>query len=135
MNGIAELRELLIEFTNKANTLAGERCDEEIKCFLMSAALRIWSSNKMYAEAYVEALSVFDGTKYSAAQIVTALDCAGEQKRSLAIPVFFQKIVQEDVQKGKNDSRDLIECITRTLRSSLRERICRWGARTLKEKR
>ena len=117
MNGIDDIRELLIELTNKTNTLAGERCNEEIKCFLMSAALRIWSSNKMYAEAYVQALSAFDGTKYTAAQIVTALDCAGEQKRSLAIPVFFQKIVHEDVKKGKNDSRDLIELIGRTLAS------------------
>ena len=117
MNGIDDIRKLLIELTNKTNTLAGERCDEEIKCFLMSAALRIWSSNKMYAEAYVQALSAFDGTKYSAAQIVTALDCTGEQKRSLAIPVFFQKIVQEDVKKGKIDSRDLIELIGRTLAS------------------
>lgn len=45
MNRIDDIRELLIELTNKTNMLVGERCDEEIKSFLMSATLRIWASN------------------------------------------------------------------------------------------
>lgn len=117
MDFVDDIRESLIELNGKVNALTGARHDDEIKCFLIAATLRIWASNKMYAETYVRALSAFDGTEYSAAQIMTALDCAGEQKRRLAIPAFFQSVVHEDEKNGTLNSRDLIELMGRMLAS------------------
>lgn len=115
MNGSDELRDQLAGLLDQVNKLVGNTYDDEVKSYVMSAVLRIWSSNKMYAESYIQALCAFDDTTYTVAQIITALDCAGDQDRNLAIPVFFQRIVRSDVKKGSHDSREMIEAIGRVL--------------------
>lgn len=115
MDGTEEIRTLLTEINDKATALTGASCEEEIQRYLTSAALRIWASNARYAESYLQALGALNQTTYTAAQIMTALDCAGEPNRLLAIPAFFQRIVQEDLQRGAHHSRDLIEQIGRIL--------------------
>lgn len=101
---LTALRQMLSEPDDAAQ-------NTEFNHFLIAAVLRIWAANKQYSESYAQALRVFDGTVYSAAQIVTALDCAGDPTRKLAIPEFFQAIVLQDKAKYETKSRDLVEAI------------------------
>ena len=93
----------------------GLDCQQELNCYLTASAMRIWAANQQYAETYSDALRIFCGKNYTAAQVMTALDCAGEAGRKLDIPTFFQQIVQNDRADHSCKSRDLIESIGRIL--------------------
>lgn len=79
--------------------------------------MQIWAANGRYAETYAHALQALNDKTYSAAQIITALDCAGEPQRKLAIPAFFQRAVQGDIAAQTAASRDLIEQMGHVLAS------------------
>lgn len=115
MNGIDEIRSQLDALRQYVGVLVTNAPTSEIDAYLMSSVLRIWAANRKYSEAYAQALSVFDNETYSAAQIVTALDCAGEPQRSLTIPLFFQQAVQKDQSERSSKSRNLVEHIGRLL--------------------
>ena len=71
-----------------------KRYDDEIRTWIMSATLRIWAGNKLCAEEYAEALTVFSNQEFSTAQVVTALNCAGDEERELVIPEFFKALLK-----------------------------------------
>ncbi len=105
------LDELLVEITD----ITKESNDEEIRVWLMASTLRIWSGNKMFSEEYIGALEAIDKKRYSTAQVITALECAGEQGREIKIPDFYKSIVKKDLEKGKSDSRNIADSIGRFL--------------------
>ena len=71
-----------------------ERCDDEIRSWLMAAMPRIWAGNKLFAEDYVEILSVFREQQYTSAQVITALECAGDGYKRDGCPDVFSKNCQ-----------------------------------------
>lgn len=91
------------------------QADGELAQWLMSATLRIWSGNELCAEDYIQVLPVFTGQTYTAAQVITALNCAGEQNRRLQVPGFFKASVEQDVSARTSRSRDLADHICRFL--------------------
>lgn len=115
MNRMNEIKEQLTALHRLIGRTQEQALVAEINQYLMSSALKIWAANKHYSESYGQALSIFEGKAYSAAQIVTALDCAGDSQRSLSIPRFFQLIVQKDQLEHSTVSRDLVERIGRLL--------------------
>ena len=92
-----------------------ETYEEELRVWLMAAILRIWAGNKLCAEDYLEVLPIFSGQEYTVAQVVTALQCAGEESRELRIPLFFKKLVELDVAEGTSCSRTIADSIGRFL--------------------
>ena len=92
-----------------------ERYDDEIRSWLMAAALRIWAGNKLLAEDYIRVLPVFKGQEYTAAQVITALDCAGDDTREMKVPEFFQDLVKKDKEKCTSESRSIADSIGRFL--------------------
>ena len=106
-----EIRTKLQKLKEMLHLCSDNTNESDIDQYLLSATLRIWAANTQYSEAYKQALYVFNDIQYSAAQIVTALDCAGEERRRLAIPHFFQEIVKLDQAKGLMNSRDIVEHI------------------------
>lgn len=81
----AELEKLLKSISTQETVSS----DTEIKTWLMAATLQIWAGNKALSQDYIDALPAFLGESYTAAQVITALDCAGEPGRTLQIPTFF----------------------------------------------
>lgn len=102
----------LIEIISKCTD---KRYDDEIRTWIMSATLRIWAGNKLCAEEYAEALTVFSNQEFSTAQVVTALNCAGDEERELVIPEFFKSVVENDKKKNTAFSRDIADSIGRLL--------------------
>ena len=89
--------------------------ETEIRSWLLAATMRIWAGNKLCAEDYIKVLPAFSGQDYTIAQVVTALQCAGEDGRVLRIPVFFKEIVELDVTQGTSCSRTIADSIGRFL--------------------
>ncbi len=110
---IQEIKSLLNELTDKISRFY-ENTDE-VKNWLMAATLYIWSSNKLCAEEYTELIPIFTDEKCSYAQIITALDCTGEEGRKLQLPLFFMEAVNRDKENNSNKSRILAEDIGRFL--------------------
>lgn len=89
--------------------------DAEIKNWLMAATLRIWAGNKLCAEEYTKVLPVFHGQQYSIAQVLTVLNCVGEDTREMNVPAFFKEIIQQDIRNLTSHSRDVADAICRFL--------------------
>lgn len=104
-------KELLEDIESKI----GHGQTELIQDWLMAATLRIWAGNKLCAEEYVKILPVFYDQEYTTAQVLTALDCAGEESRNLKIPGFFETLVKLDVKNGTSFSRSMADEICRFL--------------------
>ena len=85
--------------------------EEEARTWLMAAVLRIWAGNKLFSEEYGKVLPLFKAQKYTAAQVITALDCAGDQTREMQVPAFFQTIAAKDVQNHTSESRAVADAI------------------------
>lgn len=105
------LNELLEDIESKI----GHGQTELIKDWLMAATLRVWAGNKLCAEEYVKILPVFYGQQYTTAQVLTALDCAGEEARNLKVPGFFETLVKLDVKNNTNFSRSIADEVCRFL--------------------
>lgn len=89
--------------------------EQEVRTWLMAAAFRIWAGNKMLAEDYISVLPALIQRECSAAQVITALDCAGDGNRALAVPQFFKKIVAQDVKSATDVSRTISNSVCRFL--------------------
>jgi len=113
MDRMDELRQQLQVLTERAESSA----KDELRLFLTAAAVQIWSANKLYSESYAQALGLLGGEHFSAEQIVTAIECAGEPGRLLAIPKFFEKTVSSDIVQHTEQSWELICSIGRVLAS------------------
>lgn len=105
---IDELKLILTDLLNDIAVYIEKRSDDEICSWLMAATLRIWSANKLFSENYLPALSIFDENGFSSPQVITALDCAGEDGRELNIPAFFKAIVDKDKANRSNHSRNTV---------------------------
>lgn len=110
------------EITEALNGLIGDierhtggGYSDEVRSWLMAAALRIWAANKLFSEDYVGALPVFKNQEYTAAQVIAALECAGDGNRQLAVPLFFQIIAEKDGAGGTSESRNIADSIGRFL--------------------
>lgn len=110
---VQEIENLLDALTDKISCY--DTNTDEAKNWFMAAVLYIWASNKMCAAEYIELIPIFTGKECSSAQVITALDCAGEKKRKLKLPSFFAKAVDKDIEMGSNESRFLAEDIGRFL--------------------
>lgn len=115
MSDFDELREGYSGILEGIEKCSGKRFDDEAWGWLMSAALKIWASNDAYSDRYAQALSVLAGKTFTTAQVITAMDCAAEEQRSLVIPEFFQQVVKADLAGGMSNSRTLIDMIGRFL--------------------
>lgn len=73
--------------------------DADIKVWLMAATLRVWAGNDLCADEYVKALPVFYGKQYTVAQVMTALDCAGELAREAIIRQEIECELLEEKKK------------------------------------
>lgn len=109
---VEEALEIIIKDIAK---LTDKRYDDEIKYWLVAATLRIWAGNELCAEEYIKAVAAFNGTEYTIAQFMTALECAGEKDRKLEVPEFFKSIVKRDIDNRTNESRNMADCIGRFL--------------------
>ena len=111
-------QDIIEAFDSLLNNIAihtEERHDDEIRSWLMAATLRIWAGNKLLAEDYIRILPVFKNQEYTAAQIITALDCAGDETRKMKVPAFFREIVEEDKAQLSSNSRTIADSIGRLL--------------------
>lgn len=110
-----EIIETLNRLINDISKYTWDSCEEEIRSWLMAATMRIWAGNKLCASEYINVLPVFKNEEYTIAQVITALDCAGEETREMVVPAFFMEIVQEDTKKGTTYSRTIADSIGRFL--------------------
>ena len=85
--------------------------DDEIRTWLMGAALRIWDGNRFYADAYAKALPLLRDGEYTIAQVLTAMECAGDQNREMVVPQFFRMIVSKDKDDHTSKSREIADQI------------------------
>lgn len=98
--------------------LPGQESETSFSLFYMAAVLKIWGSNLFYSPDYGALLSVVSGTDYTIEQLVTAMNCCGDQERQLRIPEFFQKMVDRDRGDDSTDTGDMIQKINRLLAAS-----------------
>lgn len=110
-----EIREALHALLDDIAALMPERRDEEIRLWLMAAALRIWAGNRLFSEEYGKLLPVFSEREYTVAQVVTALDCVREPSRQMNLPAFFRDIVARDLENRTSASRTVADRIGRFL--------------------
>lgn len=107
MNRIEEIKTAFSSLMDGIHEVVGGDFDEEARRWLMAASLYIWSANRLYAETYLQALNAVGGSNFTAAQVITALDCAGEENRMLAVPGFFEEAVGQDRLSFTSRSRML----------------------------
>lgn len=112
---IQEIKEALSALLSEIAHCDDKYCEDEIRTWLMAAALRIWAGNRLFSEDYVKVLPVFKEHSYTIAQVVTALDCAGDEAREMDIPMFFQNIVRKDLEAHTSESRTITDSIGRFL--------------------
>lgn len=112
---IKKIQQSLNELMQTIHHYVNSDQDADIKNWLIAATLRIWSGNKLCAEEYVKALPVFHGQQYTVAQVLTALDCVGDNTREMHIPVFFKELINQDIQSLTSHSRDIADEICRFL--------------------
>lgn len=112
---IDKIRQTLGDLLSQVHRYIDPEQDNEIKNWLMAATLRIWAGNKLCAEEYTKVLPIFHGQQYSIAQVVTALNCVGEDAREMEVPAFFQAIIQQDIRNLTSHSRDAADEICRFL--------------------
>lgn len=112
---IDKIRQTLGDLLSQVHRYIDPEQDNDIKNWLMAATLRIWAGNKLCAEEYTKALPIFHGQQYSIAQVVTALNCVGEDTREMEVPAFFQTIIQQDIRNLTSHSRDAADEICRFL--------------------
>ncbi len=113
-----ELRDDLNSLIQDQTNLSNNNFEQEIRTWLMAATLRIWAGNKLCAKDYVDILPVFTGREFTTAQVITALDCAGEGGRKLVVPTFFRELVKVDTAENTSVSRDIADSIGRLLASA-----------------
>ena len=116
---IEKIRQSLSDLLAEIHRYVDADQDSEIKNWLMAATLRIWAGNKLCAEEYTKVLPVFHGQQYTIAQVLTALNCVGEDSREMGIPAFFQTIIQQDIRNLTSHSRDIADEICRFLAESV----------------
>lgn len=85
-----EVREALDGLLKDIARSAPNCRDTDVRAWLMAATLRIWAGNRLFSEEYARVLPVFKEGSYTAAQVLTALDCAGDESRELDVPAFFK---------------------------------------------
>lgn len=112
---IETIRQTMKDLLEDIEGKIGRGQTEAIKDWLMAATLRVWAGNKRCADAYVTVLPVFYGEHYTTAQVLTALDCAGEEARNLKVPAFFEELVKLDLKNGTSFSRSMADEICRFL--------------------
>lgn len=110
-----EIQEGLKALINDISKYTWDANEEEIRSWLLAATMRIWAGNKLCAADYINVLPVFQNEEYTVAQVVTALDCAGEESREMIIPGFFKEIVQEDIKQDTANSRTTADAMGRFL--------------------
>lgn len=112
MTKFDELKEEHIGLRDTVLSVVANLDEEQFSRYILSAILRIWGSNVLYAKDYKTAVSVVMGREYSLEQIVTAMRCCGEKSRKLAVPSFFTDIVAtgfpEKVSKVISELNDLL---------------------------
>lgn len=112
---IQEVKEALGGLLGDIVQLDDKYCEDEIREWLMAATLRIWAGNRLFSEDYAKLLPVFKEQNHTAAQVITALDCAGDEEREMNIPTFFRNIVAKDKQNNTSESRTIADSIGRFL--------------------
>lgn len=110
-----EVQEALRGLLDDITRITEECHGDEIRTWLMAATLRIWAANRLFSEDYIGILRVFKEQEYTIAQVITALDCAGDEFREMDIPAFFQNIVSMDIEKHTSESRTIADSIGRFL--------------------
>ena len=110
-----EITEALNSLIGDITRYTGKNYDREIRSWLMAATLRIWAGNKLCARDYADLLPVFIDNIYTTAQVITALNCTGEEGRKLVIPAFYQTIVEKDIAERTSYSRTVADTIGRFL--------------------
>lgn len=110
-----ELKQELSDILESVRMRLNREAEDEVRSWLMAATLKIWSGNGLCAEEYAPALTVFYDRHYTTAQIMTALDCVGEDVRALDVPRFFRDLVSEDAKDGTSISRTVADDLCRFL--------------------
>ena len=86
--------------------------------YYLSATLKIWGSNVLYSPDYRTLLSFISGTDYTIEQVVSAMGCCGDEERLLAVPDFFDKLVDKDSKNESNLASSFIEKLNEILFAS-----------------
>lgn len=110
-----EVKEALQGILEDIAKTTEEYSEDEVCSWLMAASLRIWAGNRLFSEDYAEVLPAFKNQEYTIAQVMTALDCAGEEARELEVPMFFRSIVAKDKENDTSESRTIADSIGRFL--------------------
>lgn len=97
----------IIEFLNAS--LPDEQLGEALMLYYLAATLKIWGSNYLYSPDYKTLLSCVSGKDYTIEQVVTAMGCCGDEERMLAVPDFFDKLVEKDAENSSNLASSFIE--------------------------
>lgn len=119
MNRYTDLKQEYTELVNHVRRALPDVdvLEQDIRKYLTSAALRIWSANREYAPEYALALETITGNAYTPAQVMTAMECAGDPNHVLQTPPFLQELINRDAVTKKAHSRGMIEEIAYILAS------------------
>lgn len=114
-----EISEALDNLLNEVAKHTEKRYDGDICAWLIHAAIRILSGNKLLPEDYLSFLPVLQRKGYASAQQIIAVRCAIGDKSQLYIPPFFQEIVNKDASSGTSESRTIVDTIEQFLAANL----------------
>lgn len=87
----------------------------DVQTFVLAAALMIWGANVNYAPEYIRAMDAIADAKFTTGQVITAMECASEEGRTLALPPFLTAVVEKDGRQSTIASRRIIDSTVRLL--------------------
>jgi len=105
-----ELQDMICEAVPDYDVTEGR-----IQSYLLASAFTIWAENVNYTPEYAKAVEAIADVSFTPGQIMTVLECASEEGRTLALPAFIRKAVDNDLQQHTNNSREIIDAIVRLL--------------------
>lgn len=102
-----DVKKIKSDYNEIVVLLRGELLDddpgEKLLFYYLSCVFKIWGSNDLFSKDYASLIYFITGMDYTIEQMLTAMGCCGDEERVLAIPDFFGKLVNVDVN-GKTDS-------------------------------
>lgn len=71
----------------------GQTAETQLPLYVVSCWMQIWSRTQQYAPEYAKAVTLITSQPAYTAQIISALSCCGAQRRELAVPELFKRLV------------------------------------------
>ena len=100
MDKFEQLTNEYLQLADVADEFCAGGAVKEMKPFVETCALKVWSKDTANPEDFAKALEAVTGKRLTDEQIIEAIKEAGESGDTLAIPEFFKNMVANDVSKS-----------------------------------